>query len=239
MTGPAEGRRRALELLCETATPPGFVASLEETANYRRIWARDGVVCGLAGLVAGDDRLIAALRSTLKTLASHQGPEGQIPSNVLIDEAGETREVSFGGSAGRVDTIPWFVVGVGHLAEHSGDDDFVAAVAPAVERGLRLLTAWELNGRGLVYVPQSGSWADEYPHHGYLLHVQLLRLWALRCDARLFGRAESAERAAHLERLLRVNFWPRREDQESNLVYHPPVWTAWVEERGEPGVLFN
>jgi hypothetical protein len=234
MTPETEGRQRAIELLRQAATPHGFVASLERTANYHRVWCRDGVICGLAGLVAGEEELTEALRATLETLAAHQGPEGQIPSNVRIGADGEVLEVSLGGTAGRVDTIPWFVIGVGQLAEHAGGAELAAAMEPAVRRGLRLLTAWEFNRRGLIYVPQSGSWADEYHHHGYLLHVQLLRLWALRCAARLYGRRELAETADRLARLVWVNFWPRGEDEGSDLVYHRYLWARRVETLGEP-----
>lgn len=230
-----EAAREALELLAAAATPGGFVASPEERSNYRRVWARDGVISGLAALVAGDERLTAALRATLETLARHRGPDGQIPSNVLLDAAGAAREVSLGGAAGRVDTIPWFVVGVSHYVERTGDRAFGEQMAPAVDQGLRLLEVWELNRRGLVYVPQSGTWCDEYYHHGYLLHVQLLRLWALRSAARTYGWSWSARAAGHLAELVRVNFWPRPEDRGHELIYHPPVWSAWVEERGEPG----
>lgn len=71
--------------------------------------------------------------------------------------------------------------------------------AAAVERALGLVEAWELNGRGLVYVPPGGFWADEYPLGGYVLTVQLLRLWTLRA----LGRDADAL-AALLERELRL-----------------------------------
>ena len=234
MTDTSDGRERALELLRAAATPHGFVASLERTANYHRIWCRDGVVCGLAGLVAGDEELIRALRATLETLAALQGPDGQIPSNARVDDRGWPLEVSLGGTAGRVDTIPWFVIGVGELAAERPDERFVAAMEPVVDRGLRLLTAWEFNHRGLVYVPQSGSWADEYHHHGYLLHVQLLRLWALRCAARLYDREDLRSAAARLTRLLRVNYWPRRADEGSELVYNRRAWQSRAEAEEQP-----
>jgi hypothetical protein len=234
MTAADEGRRQALRLLREAVTPHGFVASPEATANYGRVWCRDGVVCGLAGLAVGDDQLLQALRATLETLAAHQGPDGQIPSNVLVGEDGRAREVSLGGTAGRVDTIPWFVIGVALLADGLNDGDLAAAMEAVVEKALRLLTAWEFNRRGLVYVPQSGSWADEYHHHGYLLHVQLLRLWALRCAARLYDRGDLAACADRLAGLVRVNFWPRASERDSELIYHRQAWASRVAAVGAP-----
>lgn len=42
-----------------------------------------------------------------------------------------------------------------------------------------LLGAWEFNNRGLLYIPPTGDWADEYMQSGYLLYDQLLYLQAL------------------------------------------------------------
>jgi GH15 family glucan-1,4-alpha-glucosidase len=73
---------KALALLQQAASPQGFLASVQPVTNYHRVWARDGVICGLAALVSGDPHLIATLRNTLTTLAQHQHALGTIPSNV-------------------------------------------------------------------------------------------------------------------------------------------------------------
>ena len=54
---------------------------------------------------------------------------------------------------------------------------------PVMEKTLFLLGAWEFNNRGLLYVPETGDWADEYIHNGYVLYDQLLYLQALRTMA--------------------------------------------------------
>jgi len=41
---------------------------------------------------------------------------------------------------------------------------------PAIEKVVFLLGAWEFNNRGLLYVPATGDWADEYVHNGYILY---------------------------------------------------------------------
>lgn len=124
-----EGYARALDLLRSLATPDGFVAAPIERANYRRIWSRDGVIIGLAVLQAEDDGLIAAFRRTLLTLARHQGPQGEIPSNV--DTAGG--RVSYGGTTGRVDADLWFVVGCAEYWQATGDDSFLNEVLPCAK----------------------------------------------------------------------------------------------------------
>jgi len=223
----ATAYREALDLLHDCATPHGFVASPHSGANYRRIWARDGGVMGLAALMSGSDELREALRRTLVTLAENQGPHGEIPSNVDPN----TGRVSYGGTAGRVDADLWFVIACGQYWKATGEGDFLEWVLPALERVRFLLGAWELNNRGLLYVPMTGDWADEYLHHGYVLHDQLLYLQAQREMAAVHeavhGGADHrlAERMARLKHLIRANYWFPAEDGEVPLdVYHEVIY---------------
>jgi len=225
-----EGLREARNLLHRALTPHGFLASPTDRTNYRRVWSRDGVICGLAGLASGDDDLANGLRATLETLAAAQGPQGQIPSNVSIDANGTPGAVSYGGLAGRVDAIPWFVLGVARWVEARDDDAFLDRIAPVVERALDLLNAWEFNARGLVYVPQSGDWADEYDLHGYLLYDQVLRLAALSAWAPHTARPLDLDR---LEALIATTFWPRP-DADPAFVYHPHALHRLLSREGEP-----
>lgn len=162
---------RAAEILRAAVGDAGIVASVEERANYRRIWARDAVISGLAGVAAGDEVVIGGLLASLETLAAAAGPRGEIPSNV---GAGPGGSVSFGGLAGRLDCNAWFAIGACALGDRA------AHLRPLAIRAMALYDVWELNGRGLVFVPPGGCWADEYPISGYTLTEQLLRLWALR-----------------------------------------------------------
>ena len=223
----------ALDLLRACLTPHGFLASPTDRANYRRVWARDGVICGLAGLPSGDAALARGLRDTLRTLAAHTGPQGQIPSNVSIED-GETTTVSYGGLAGRVDAGAWFVLGAARYAAATGDRAFAAEMAPAAEGALGLLDAWEFNARHLVYVPQSGDWADEYDLHGYLLMDQVLRLLALRAWAP-FAPDPAATRAktAAVHRTIEATFWPAA-GGDADAAYHPDAYRrAWEEGGGD------
>jgi hypothetical protein len=67
------------------------------------------VICGLAALASGDEELIATFRLTLETLTNNQHENGTIPSNVMTNE--DVVEVSYGGLAGRVDAVTWFLLG--------------------------------------------------------------------------------------------------------------------------------
>ncbi|KQC32544.1 fructofuranosidase/invertase [Nonlabens sp. YIK11] len=192
-------------LLAAARSDRGFLASASDISNYKRIWARDGVICGLAALLDGDDSLIATFKSTLETLASHQHELGHIPSNVHFKENGSS-EVSFGGLAGRVDTISWFIIGVCNYASHTGERDFFKQMLPKIHKGLQLLKAWEFNNNHLIYVPRSGNWADEYITEGHIFYDQVLRLWALRCVHSLEPSSVLEEQISTITTILEGNY---------------------------------
>ncbi len=223
-----EGYEHALELLHRCCTPDGFLASITDRANYRRIWARDGVVLSLAALLTQDQELIHGVRSTLTTLAHYQGPHGEIPSNIdpLLER------VSFGGSSGRVDSNLWFIIGCAEYYKATGDHDFLEMILPHIEKVRFLLGAWEFNNRGLIYVPQAGDWADEYIHTGYILYDQLLYLQAQRSicflHAELSGSEDHTliEHLSRLRHLIRTNYWFNGASVEvvPDDAYHPVMY---------------
>ncbi|PIT98391.1 MAG: glycogen debranching protein [Candidatus Andersenbacteria bacterium CG10_big_fil_rev_8_21_14_0_10_54_11] len=227
-----EGSVRALDVLRAAATPDGFVAATTDRDNYRRVWARDGVITSLAALLTDDPRLHAAALATLRTLASRQGPQGQIASNV--DPAHDA--VSYGGTAGRVDASLWFVIGCHRWWEETTDEQFLREYVPVLERVEFVLAAWEFNAKGLLYVPETGDWADEFLQHGYILYDQLLYLRALRgladmCAARGLTERSAlrAEKAERLVALIRDNFWFYRCDPFPEHAYHPGIFQKGCE----------
>lgn len=197
---------KSLELLHKVSSANGFVASAEDTSNYKRVWARDGVICGLAALASGDKKLIETFCITLETLANNQHKIGTIPSNVLINE--QITEVSYGGLAGRVDAVTWFIIGICQYGFHTNDNSFMAKYEGKIEKALQLLEAWEFNNKHLIYVPLSGNWADEYVTDGYVLYDQLLRIWALK-NYNYFKKSEKL--ALKIEQIIEQvesNFFP-------------------------------
>lgn len=212
---------KSLALLHQVASPNGFLASAEATTNYKRVWARDGVICGLAALASGDDQLIQCFRATLETLAANQHAVGTIPSNVACNAQGN--EVSYGGLAGRVDAQTWFIIGVCQYAYAQQDPDFFAHYLPHIEKALALLTAWEFNNKQLVYVPLSGNWADEYLTDGYVLYDQLLRVWALRCCHYFTGNTEQEAKYKAICEQIQVNFFPNSQGEK----FHPRAYAEF------------
>ena len=197
---------KAIEVLERCSSSNGFLASAENTSNYKRIWARDGVICGLAALASGDENLINTFEKTLETLANNQHKNGTIPSNVLVKE-NET-QVSYGGLAGRVDAVTWFVIGICQYAFYKKDNSFVSKYDSNIQKCLRLLEAWEFNNQHLVYVPLSGNWADEYITDGYVLYDQLLRFWALKSYNYFQKSDEISSKIQNIEHQIIVNFTP-------------------------------
>lgn len=226
-----EGYQRSLELLRACVTEHGFVATPTTRDNYRRLWARDSSIIGLAALLTGDEELISVCRRTLQTFADCQGPHGEIPSNIDPN----TRRVSFGGTAGRVDSDLWFVICCGAYWRTTGDNAFLERMLKPLERVRFLLGAWEFNNRGLLFVPPTGDWADEYVQSGYVLYDQLLYLQAQRefCNFHRFRHASGDhdlhERVSRLYHLIHANYWfgpdgvepePRRDAYHEVLYKH-------------------
>lgn len=221
---------RSIELLKHLAHEHGFFASLEDIANYKRIWSRDGIIAGLASLSSGDDALIATHRATCNTLRDHQDKTGRIPSNVTAN--GD--RVSYGTTVGRVDATIWYIIGVCQYALRTNDFDFFNTHRDAVARALFYLECLELNGRGLLYIPEGGDWADEYVNQGYVLFDELLYYRALRDAARALDRDDLHKKADHLRRLIVVNYFPAKENLDDPDVYNQKLFARTVDSYRPP-----
>lgn len=215
--------QKSLNLLLMSLSEDGFLASSAKVTNYNRVWARDGVICGLAALLSGEEPLVAGMEKTLKTLAQYQSPSGHIPSNVHL-EPGKKGEVSYGGLCGRADTGSWFIIGVCNYAHFTDNVNFAQSMLPAIQKNLDLMQAWEYNERGLMYVPQSGDWADEYYLHGYVLYDQILRLWALQSLYAIFPDRLLNKRIKHLRELIELNYALDPAQSENPNLYHATAY---------------
>lgn len=216
----------AIDHLKHCSTDYGFIASTVTRDNYRRVWGRDGSITTLAALQTDSTQLIEAARSTLLTLAHHQGPHGEIPSNVDP----QARKVSYGGTAGRVDSNLWFVIACCQYWKHTGDHDFLSEVAETLERVRFLLACWEFNARGLLYIPITGDWADEFLQHGYVLYDQLLYLRAQQEMAAVHEFMHESpdqglvEKISRLKHLIQANYWFHNGSQVPEDAYHQALF---------------
>ena len=195
---------KALALLHKVSTPKGYTAAAVAEDNYCRVWTRDSVVCGLAALLSNDEKLIGTFKNSLITIWDNQHATGFLPSNVDANN-----KVSYGGNAGRADAPAWAVIGLCMYSMHTKDKTLLAAYERNVNRALQVMDAWEFNGKHLMYVPQSGDWADEYIQHGYVLFDQLLRLWALQLAAKVYDHTLFATKATQVKATIENNFFYR------------------------------
>ncbi len=205
---------KAQQLLLAASTPKGYLASVHNTNNYKRIWTRDGVVIGLAALCTENATLIQTFKRHLQTVFEHQHPTGFLPSNVDI----EKQQQSYGGSVGRTDNGSWGVIGLCLYSMVTQKDDLLERYRPAVEKIFHVMDVWEFNGKHLIYMPQSGNWADEYFGHGYILSEQLLRLFALRLAALCYVNKDYQNKAITIQKTIEKNFW-NRPQQNKNLYF--------------------
>jgi len=228
--------QQSINLLRRVTTPKGFLASANDITNYHRVWARDGVICGLAALLDGDEALVEGMKQTLITLAEHQHQRGNIPSNVHFTKK-ETL-LSYGGLTGRVDTVAWFIIGVCQYVYKTGDNHFLEQYKPHILKGFQLQHSWEYNDGDLMYVPRSGNWADEYPTQGFILYDQLLRVWALRCFLHFEKDQDLQEKHDAILHKVTLNY---KKNTVNTTPYHPkafkrleklPYWVASLEPAG-------
>lgn len=182
-------------MLREACTPWGIRASLTDRDNYSRIFTRDAVMAGIAGLQIGDEIIIGGLISTVEQLKALQGSQGQIASNFKI-ENDEVSKVSFGTLSPKIDSCTWYLIGVAMLinAGHLEKEDYLDSVTTTID----LLEGIEYNGKNLMYIPKGGNWADEYIYEGYILYDQLLRAWGLSLLGGIYYQSHWSEKASRI-----------------------------------------
>ena len=210
--------KQAHILLQESCSPHGILASPSEQDNYRRLWSRDSMIAGIAGLLTGNETVIEGFRKSILTLSEHQHERGMIPSNVSPDRP--QPEISYGTLAGRVDATTWFIIGAGLYLLHEHNKRLKKTLHPNIKQALKILDAWEFNGRGLLYTPLSGNWADEYPIEGHTLYDNILRMWALKLYAELYEDRNHRKQAYIIKERIEINFWPQKTVLDHPGVYH-------------------
>lgn len=223
--------QKALDVLRTNSEAYGFLASCTNKNNYRRVWSRDGVVQGLASLMAGEKKLVSTFEANLRTLKDYQDETGRIPSNVDV----RSNRVSYGTLVGKVDATLWYLIGVAQYYKKTSRESFLQAFTESLDRAMSYLEAIELNGKGLIYVPTGGDWADEYVTHGYVLFDELLYLQAQKEYLRLqeiLGRPVAAlrQKKDHLQRLIEVNYLPSEKKAKRKEVYHRKLYEKGIKE---------
>ncbi|MFT4327011.1 MAG: glycoside hydrolase 100 family protein [Candidatus Woesearchaeota archaeon] len=217
-----EIREKALSVAQMCVSEYGFLASSVQKDNYKRVFARDSMILSIAVMHEGE-HFLAAFKNSLETLLQKQGPQGEIPSNV--DPFNDA--VSFGGTAGRVDSNLWLLIGFSQYIKKTNDIFFLKTHFDALKKTYTLLKSWEYNTKGFLYVPQGGDWADEYILEGYVLYDQILYYKALEEYSYLCSLVSvdfNHSRIASLKEKITVNFFPLNEHESSEFVYHKTLF---------------
>ncbi len=222
---------KALSMMRSASHKMGFLASALPKDNYKRVWARDGVITGIAALSSRENDLINTFHQTLITLGNHISPQGHIPSNVDLGSG----KVSYGGLAGRADTGTWWLIGLCLYVKYTGEKHLLDRFENDIEQILSLYQAWEYNNRGLIYVPLAGDWADEYILHGYVLYDQVLRYAALRLCGSLMERPLWVEKSEAIKLAIYQNYYLHQDWKGSGI--HIEAKKRLLEEKGSQPYL--
>jgi hypothetical protein len=217
----------SVDLLHSLSNEEGICASRSDESNYRRIFTRDAIMAGLAGLLLGDDVIKASFSRTLENLRYLQESAGQIPSSYLIRK-GKASEVSYGTLAPRIDAALWYSIGLGFAIREGivKRSTFISSIRSV----FTLLDGLEYNGRHLLYVPAGGNWADEYVCEGYTLYDQVLRSWALRLLGTVLEEGPWIRKAQEIRDAICVNFWPLKENTDNSLVVNEQIFRSLISE---------
>ncbi len=196
----------ALQVLQAIAADGYLKASAELSDNYNRVWARDAAVGIITIVVADQKKLYNSAIKSLLLLQQAANENGQIPSNVAIDESGKMSTVSFGGPVGRTDANFWWIIATLILLDKEKDAALQAVAENQIHRIFTLAESWEFNGKHLMYVPMSSNWADEYITNGYVLYDQILRYWSLELAAHFYQNEAWKQKASQVKLAIKQHF---------------------------------
>jgi len=224
---------KSVNLLRKLSNHHGFLASYTDKFNYRRIWSRDGIIQGLAGIMSRDEKLISTFEKNLRTLKKFQDETGRIPSNVDIIR----KKISYGTLVGKIDATLWYVIGAGQYYKFTKNKKFLNEFIHSVDKAVCYLKALELNGKGLLFLPTGGDWADEYITHGYVLFDQALYLQALKEYAFLLKSLKKynnlkkiIKKINCLKRLIEINYLPSESKSEKKEIFHKKLYCKAIKE---------
>jgi len=219
-----EGYDRALEALRKCISPLGFLAaSLDDNEvtgtdeNYRSVWGRDGAITVINSLFTHDPDFLETGRRTLCTLLENISPNGQIPSNVRIDDS--VPDYSGVGGIASIDSGLWLIVAVYHYTRVTGDLDVLREYAPSLQRAMDWLAAHDSNNDGLLEIPEAGDWTDLFGRSYNVLYDEVLWFRANVCYGRLMVFLGDHKKAAdylrwsqHIRSQILAAFWPTTQE---------------------------
>ncbi len=215
-----EGYHQAVLALKKNITPLGFSAcSLADNvvtgtdANYRAVWARDGAKCvaWTANLV--DEEVRQCQEQTLRSILSNQGPAGQLPAYITVDDG----LAEYGGVGGitSIDSALWIFVAVWEYCHSHNDYALLKEYEPVLSRTMEWLSGLDSNNCGLLEIPEAGDWTDLFARSYHVLYDEVLWFRSLNYFAKMLRNLGYEERAVQQEtkakrvrRVILDKFWP-------------------------------
>ena len=166
-----ECRLRSIALLRENQGPHGVLAARAnpraQERGYTAIFGRDAAICAIGMALSGDAELVAQAPLSLRTLAAHQAPNGQIPKFVDTDR----NEADF-WYLGCIDATLWWLLAVDFLERRS--PGLRATYQAQITRALAWLQAQEHQRFFLLQQNEASDWADIMPRSGFVLYSNAL-----------------------------------------------------------------
>jgi hypothetical protein len=188
-------RKQALDLLRRNLTPHGISAASVDPASgnrqYHCVFGRDASICALAMAISGDQLLLEGALNSLRTLATHQAGNGQIPK--YVDAQRDEGDFWY---LGCIDATLWWLVALDFLDSHAGTQ-LRNDMSTNVERALHWLYCQEHPRLHLLQQNEASDWADIMPRSGFVLYSNAL--W-YRIKRR-YGLAQARETRHHFNHL--------------------------------------
>jgi hypothetical protein len=147
--------------------------------QYNAVYARDGLISSLGGLISGNDRFVRQWLKTMDTLMDRQSPSGQIPNCVDTFVPTRPRLVAFGAA----DASLWFTLTLAYAERLMGPQP---EFHRAAEEALVWLKYQDAHEEGLIEQQESTDWMDIIANRGHVLYTNVLYFAALelRCDVK-------------------------------------------------------
>jgi glycogen debranching enzyme len=170
---------RAIALLKRNLSPAGIAAATPSAharkRGYTAIFGRDAAVCAIGMALSGDPRLMREAATGLKTLASHQARNGQIPKFVDVHR----KEADF-WYLGCIDSTLWWLIAIAFLDEcragqrRSARASLRSRYARRIKLAIQWLLAQEHQRFFLLQQNEASDWADIMPRSGFVLYTNAL-----------------------------------------------------------------
>jgi sucrose-6F-phosphate phosphohydrolase len=223
------GYEKAVEAIKKNITPIGFSAcslsdneSVGTDENYRSVWARDGSIA-ITGTIylTHDKEIVDCQRNTLDTLLRNISINGQVPSNVRINDG--LPDYSGVGGICSIDSGLWLIIAFHDFIKVSKDMEFLREHFASLLRIMDWLSAQDGNNDALLEIPEAGDWTDLFGRSYNILYDEVLWYRANVCFGRLLEMLGNYEKAGDylrwsqvIKREILLNFWPTTK----NKLYH-------------------